>query len=206
MILWCRFSTGTDSCRLATGTTPFAFVEKMKVGKFWSLLFGVTMLACLGLFLVAPFIKDANGTPLWWLQGAGASHDDSIDFLYYVIFGITGFFFVLTEGLLVYFMFRYAAQSDGKPPQPKPSMFAGLLKPVASVLNEPHKIELAWTIVPAAILLYIAFAQVGTWDKDQVPVAFPGFRGKERQEGSPSSARSAPVSSSGASAIPATNA
>ena len=34
---------------------------------------------------------------------------------------------------------------------------------MSAVLHNQHRVELAWTLVPAAILLYIAFAQVGTW-------------------------------------------
>jgi cytochrome c oxidase subunit II len=142
--------------------------EAMIVGKLWALLFGVTMLACLGLFLVAPLV------PHWWLSERIATHDWDIDFLFYVILYITGFFFVLTEGLLVAFMFRYATEG-GKPAQPGPSVVAQMLKPVTSILNEPHKIELAWTLVPAAILLYIAFAQVSTWADVKYNSRFPDF-------------------------------
>lgn len=137
------------------------------MGKLWGLLFGVTMLGCLGLFLAAPLI------PGWWLQEGVSSHYWSIDFLYYTILFIVAFFFILTEVLLVCFMVRYARQDDGKPPQPKPSKVGELLKPLSGL--EPHKIELAWTIVPAAILLFIAFAQVGIWADIKYQSKFPDF-------------------------------
>ena len=146
------------------------------MGKFWALLFGVTMLACL---VCSWPLLSCDG---WWLQEGRSTHYWHIDFLYYVILAITGFFFILTEAILVYFMFRYAGQPDGKPPQPKPSVFAGMLKPLADVLNEPHKIELAWTIIPAAILLYIAFAQVGTWAAVKYQSRYPEIRQGQRQE------------------------
>lgn len=126
------------------------------------------MLACLGLFLVAPFMG-------WWLPEAVSTHAWDVDFLFYVILYITGFFFVLTELILVCFMYRYGTQADGRPPVPKTSMVASMLRPVTGILNEPHKIEIAWTIVPAGILLYIAFAQIGTWAEVKYQSRLAGF-------------------------------
>jgi cytochrome c oxidase subunit II len=138
------------------------------VGKFWAILFGVTMAACFGLFVAAPFMG-------WWMPEGISTHYQEIDFLFYVILAITGFFFVLTEAILVGFLFRYGSQPDGSPAKPPPSRMASLLKPITGVLNEPHKIELAWTIVPAGILLYIAFAQVGTWAQVKYQSRYPEF-------------------------------
>jgi len=119
----------------------------------WALLFGVTMLACAGLFLIAPFCG-------WWLPEGVSSHAYDVDFLFYIILAITGFFFILTEAVLVLFMARYAGEPGEKAPKHE---MLGAFRPFAGVLDNQHKIEMAWTIVPAAILLYIAFAQVGTW-------------------------------------------
>src|ERR1700722_13106220 len=102
----------------------------MIVAKFWSLLFGVTMAACGGLFVAAPFIDG------WWLQEGVSSHYWHIDKLFYIILFITGFFFILTEAILACFMYRYGSQPDGKPPKLAPSMVAGLIKPVTNILNE----------------------------------------------------------------------
>jgi cytochrome c oxidase subunit 2 len=122
------------------------------VGMKWALLFGVTMLACAGLFVIAPFCG-------WWLPEGVSSHAWHVDLLFYIILGITGFFFILTEAVMVYFMARYAGEPGEKPAYEIP----GFLKPISGVLDTQHKIEMAWTIVPAAILLFIAFAQIGTW-------------------------------------------
>jgi cytochrome c oxidase subunit 2 len=112
--------------------------------KWWSVLFGVVNGAALLLFLVAPFV------PGWWLprdvsvEGFGSR----VDFLFYLILAITGFFFVLVEALLVWAMWRYAAAPGRK----------------AEYVHSNHKLELLWTFVPAAILLFIAFAQVQAWE------------------------------------------
>ena len=119
------------------------------------------MFACGALFVVAPMVG-------WWLPERKSDHAWDIDFLFYVILAITGFFFVLTEALLVVFMFRYCQSEPGEVRKPSLwlkvySPFAGLLKPFTSLLNTASRVEMAWTIVPAVILLYIAFAQVDTW-------------------------------------------
>lgn len=126
------------------------------MGKPWAILFGVTMAACGALFVAAPFFG-------WWLPAPKSENGPAIDFLFYVILYITGFFFILTEAILVAFMFRYGTDAEGKAPKPGPSKIGQLIKPITNVLDSPHKIEIAWTIIPAAILLYIAFAQVNTW-------------------------------------------
>jgi cytochrome c oxidase subunit 2 len=111
------------------------------VQKLWALLFGTVLAASAGLFIVAPFV------PGWWLPKNMCSFGPDVDHLFYIILAITGFFFFLTEGLLVYAMWKYVARPGEK------SVYT----------HGSHKLELAWTIVPALILLFIAFAQVKAW-------------------------------------------
>jgi cytochrome c oxidase subunit II len=149
------------------------------VGKGWSVLFGVVMALCGLMFVVAPFVG-------WWLPLRASTHAWDIDLLFYIILGITGFFFILTEAILVVFMWKYAARSPSEPPhvfghhaEEKKvfwtTFFKRIARPVSRILHNQHRVELAWTLVPAAILLYIAFAQVGTWAeakyKSRMPVA-----------------------------------
>jgi cytochrome c oxidase subunit 2 len=138
------------------------------VGKWWSVLFGVVMTAAAVLFIVAPFV------PGWWLPRRVSAHAWDVDRLFYIILAITGFFFILTEALLVVFMWRFAHQPGQRPHvfghhamQEKGALWTSFFKrtfrPVSALLHDQHRVELAWTLVPAAILLYIAFAQVNTW-------------------------------------------
>jgi cytochrome c oxidase subunit 2 len=146
------------------------------VNKGWSILFGVTLLACFGLFVAAPFVG-------WWLPKNVSSYGDKVDALFYLILGITGFFFVLTEVLLVYFMFVYASRPGAKEhpvghhyAEKKvfwTSYFKTIFRPVSTLLHDQHRVEMAWTIVPAAILLYIAFAQISTWQAIKDPASMP---------------------------------
>jgi cytochrome c oxidase subunit 2 len=142
------------------------------VGKWWSVLFGVVMFACGALFVVAPFVVDDNGHAIWWLPLGVSTHSDRVDNLFYIILGITGFFFILTEAILVVFMFQYAGKPGGghvfgaHPFQEKvywTSFFKRIFRPVSAILHNQHRVEIAWTLVPSVILLYIAFAQVHTW-------------------------------------------
>jgi len=163
----------------------------------WSLLFAVVMFACLMSFVVAPFVG-------WWLPPQLSTHASRIDGLFYIILFITGFFFILTETLLIVFMWRFAAPPDGKPHvfghhamEKKvfwTSFFKRMFRPVSAFLHNQHRVEMAWTLVPAAILLYIAFAQVGTWADVKYTSRQPP---REEKTASPCRPRSAPVSSSG---------
>jgi cytochrome c oxidase subunit 2 len=156
------------------------------VGKWWSVLFGVVMFACGALFVVAPFVTetDANGNvhAIWWLPQGVSTHSGDVDRLFYIILGITGFFFILTEAILVVFMFQYAGKPDGghvfgtHPFQERvywTAFFKRMFRPVSAILHNQHRVELTWTLIPAVILLYIAFAQVGAWleikDKSRQP-------------------------------------
>src|SRR5687767_1399479 len=91
------------------------------VSKTWSLLFAAVNLGCLLLFVIAPWVG-------WWLPKRASSHAWDIDFLFYVILWITGFFFVLTEALLCVFMFRYAVE-PGQRRVPAPAAQAGAPPP-----------------------------------------------------------------------------
>jgi cytochrome c oxidase subunit 2 len=149
--------------------SSFILLEGRAVAKFWSILFGVVMLACGLSFVVAPFVG-------WWLPAGVSTHSNSIDNLFYIILYITGFFFFLTEAILVYFMFLYANESGEKNPS-RAGGFPAALKPLAGILHDQHRVEMAWTIIPSLILLYIAFAQIETWAVVKYQSRAPRFEG-----------------------------
>jgi cytochrome c oxidase subunit 2 len=114
--------------------------RSVAVQKGWSFFFGAILLAELVLLIISP----AMG---WWLPENISTYGGSVDLLFYVILGFTGFFFVLTEAILIYNMYAFAYREDHR----------------AQYVEGNNRLELAWTIVPAAILLYIAFVQIETW-------------------------------------------
>jgi cytochrome c oxidase subunit II len=140
--------------------------------KGWSVLFGVTMIACGLGFAISPFVG-------WWMPEGVSTHAWDVDFLFYVILYITAFFFILTEGILVAFMWLYSGTSDGKHPVSHTAEYPGFLKPLTNLLHDQHRVELAWTFVPAVILLYIAFAQVNTWANIKYEARNQGKKGDD---------------------------
>jgi cytochrome c oxidase subunit 2 len=107
----------------------------------WSVLFGAVLAATFGIWVIAPFYG-------WWLPPNIASFGGEVDALFYIILVFTGFFFVVTEVVLVYAMWRFAYQPEHRP----------------TYTHGSHRLEVAWTIVPALILLFIAFAQIQAWE------------------------------------------
>jgi cytochrome c oxidase subunit 2 len=114
--------------------------------KWWSVLFGVTMLAAFLGSLAAPLFG-------WWLPRNVSPFGGSIDGLFYLILAITGIFFVLTEALLVYNMYKFAAEPGRK----------------SEYVHGNHKLEMLWTVVPGAILLFLALWQIATWAEIKYP-------------------------------------
>jgi cytochrome c oxidase subunit 2 len=113
-----------------------------RLKKGWGVVFGLVLLATFLIWFIAPFFN-------WWLPENVSSFGGEVDQLFYVILGFTSFFFILTEVILVYAMWKYSARDGEK----------------AHYTHGNHRLELIWTAVPAAILLFIAFAQVSAWGR-----------------------------------------
>ncbi len=113
------------------------------------------------LFLLVPILgvwtfvtADQYG---WWFPENVSSYGGSIDGLFNVIMWMVGVVFVATEVLLAYSIFHFSRKGDHK------SQFT----------HGSHKLELAWTTVPALMLLFIAFLQMGTWAEIKYSTGFP---------------------------------
>jgi cytochrome c oxidase subunit II len=111
------------------------------VGKFWSLL-----------FLLVPVLGVAT---FWFGADYGmalprdiSEHGHQIDHLYYFILLLTGAVFVATEVVLFWFLWKYDKAS-----QRGPVMYT----------HGSHNLEVVWTILPAATLLFIAIYQMNAW-------------------------------------------
>jgi cytochrome c oxidase subunit 2 len=83
----------------------------------------------------------------WWWPPEISTFGERIDFLFRLIAVMVLVMFVLTMGLLVIFVFKYAAPRDDK----------------AVFSHGNHKLEMTWTAIPAGLLVVIAFSQMGTW-------------------------------------------
>ncbi len=96
------------------------------------------------------------------LPEAISTYAGDVDDLFYVILAIVGFFFILTEGLLVYFIVKYRAREGGR----------------AKHTHGNHALELTWTFIPGLILFALAVFQTGTWGMIK-------FKGRMPQETDP---------------------
>ena len=114
--------------------------------KLWSVLFGVVLLGCFLITVVAlAVIPEQWGLP----SNIAANYGEKVDNLFYLILAFVGFFYVLTEVILVVALFRFVRTDT-----PHRAVYT----------HGNHKLELAWTIIPSAILLYLAYAQISTWE------------------------------------------
>jgi cytochrome c oxidase subunit 2 len=102
-------------------------------------------------FAVAP----AHG---WWMPKQVSSFGGDVDRLFGIIGWITAFFFVAVLGALAWIVVRGSAKRAGR----------------ASFVHGDARLEMAWTLVPFAILVTIAFLQLSTWNTIQAERAHNG--------------------------------
>lgn len=89
----------------------------------------------------------------WWFPPSVSTYGLDIDQLFRLILLITGAIFVLVEGTLVWFLLRYRHR-PGR---------------AASYVHGSTAAELIWTLIPALIVGYLAFASQRVWARVQGP-------------------------------------
>ena len=119
--------------------------------RFWSVLFLLTMLLCVGVFGYAAIDPD------WWLtknaSERGPLHFGAeVDHLLILILIITGVIFVITHVALVWVLWRYRSERKAK----------------VIYSHGNTWLEVGWTLIPAAILIFLAFYQYGSWMRMKV--------------------------------------
>ncbi len=111
------------------------------MNKFWSLLFLLVPILGVACFMLAPYLNS-------WLPLDVSEHGHTIDHLFMFILWLTGAVFIATECVLFWFMWRYDARSNAEP---------------VKFTHGSHSLEVVWTILPAATLLFIAIYQMEAW-------------------------------------------
>ena len=89
----------------------------------------------------------------WWFPESVSTYGAQVDRLFTIILWITGVIFALVEGALLWFLLRYRRR-EGKP---------------AAYIHGHQTVEIIWTVVPACIVIYLAFASQRVWSQIQGP-------------------------------------
>ena len=122
------------------------------MGKFWSLLFLLVPILGVATFVAAPIYDH-------WLPPDVSEHGHEIDHLWTFILWLTGAVFVVTEFALCWFLWKYDGQKNRAP---------------GKYTHGSHHLEVIWTVLPTATLLFIAIYQMNAWaevkiDKPEIP-------------------------------------
>lgn len=134
------------------------------MGRFWSLLFlSVPILGTLA-FVVA--IAGVGPFRDHWLPENVNDYGGVIDQLFMFILYLTGIIFIGTGIALFWFMWKYDAEKHNEP---------------VKYTHGSHTLEVIWSIIPAATLLFIAIYQMNAWadQKMRRPTLGPGPDGIE---------------------------
>jgi len=124
------------------------------VGRFWAAFFVLAAVITVAISWVSPSMH-------WWFPVDGHAHSSlgkRIDDLFYLILVIVSVTYVGTQLALGYVLWRGAT-----------------IKPEDKVLfsHGSHSLEVIWTIVPSAILLFIALYQMDVWAQYRIKTHFP---------------------------------
>jgi len=103
------------------------------------------------------------GTDFWFPEDI-SKDGFIIDGLFNFIMYLTGIIFIATGFAMFWFMWKYDAASN---------------RDEVQYLHGSHTLEIVWSILPAAVLLFIAIYQMDTWagNKVTLPTLLPGLDG-----------------------------
>ena len=116
------------------------------MGRFWSILFLMVPVFGVGVFVWAM----ADWWPMrgHWLPENINAHGGVIDSLFLFILILTGVIFVITSLALFWFLWKYDAAKNAQP---------------VTFTHGSHTLEVVWSILPAATLVFIAIYQMDAW-------------------------------------------
>lgn len=132
------------------------------MGKFWSFLF--LLVPVLGVAVFALAAADLPPFEGVWLPEDISEDGYIIDGLFNFIMYLTGAIFIATGFALAWFLLKYDASANAKS---------------VKFVHGSHTLELVWSVLPAATLLFIAIYQMDTWAGEKVsrPAMLPGADG-----------------------------
>jgi cytochrome c oxidase subunit II len=127
--------------------------------RLWSIFF--LLVPVLGVAVFVWAMADAWPFRGHWLPENVNDHGGVIDNLFLFILVLTGIIFVGTGVVLFWLLWKYAASSNREP---------------AIYSHGSHTLEVVWSILPAATLLFIAIYQMNAWADAKLrrPMVFEG--------------------------------
>ncbi len=132
------------------------------MGRFWSLLFLLVPILGVGVFAWA--MADLPPMKGHWLPENINPQGKVIDDLFMFILYLTGAIFIVTGVILFWFLWKYDASRNAEP---------------VKYMHGSHTLEVVWSIIPAATLLFIAIYQMNAWaDAKMRRPTLPGPDGK----------------------------
>ena len=132
------------------------------MGRFWSILFLLVPILGVGSFVWA--MADLWPMEGHWLPENINDHGYVIDNLFMFILVLTGVIFIATGIALFWFLWKYDAERN-----PQPVTFT----------HGSHTLEVVWSILPAATLVFIAVYQMNAWaDAKMRRPSLPGADGQ----------------------------
>lgn len=117
------------------------------MGRVWSLLFLMVPILGVAVFVAAAL---STGSPLenHWFPEDVSEHGQVIDNLFLFILLLTGAIFIGTGVVLFVFLWKYGAAHQSQR---------------VEYTHGSHVLEVVWSILPAATLLFIAIYQMDAW-------------------------------------------
>ena len=117
------------------------------MGRFWSLLFLSVPVLGVAVFAAAA-LSDKGVLGYHWFPQDASVHGQTIDNIFLFILLLTGAIFVVTGVLLFWFLWKYDATQNYQ---------------AVAYTHGSHVLEVVWSIIPAATLLFIAIYQMNAW-------------------------------------------
>jgi cytochrome c oxidase subunit 2 len=123
------------------------------VGKYWSFLFFLVPVLGTVYFVGSAGDWDWPLIDQHWFPKDVSEYGYVIDNLFMIILWMTGIVFIATELALAWFMWRYDARTN---------------RDGVKFIHGSHSLEVIWTVIPAATLLFIAIYQLNAWADTKV--------------------------------------
>ena len=92
-----------------------------------------------------PDEAEPKGKGLFWMPEAISTYGEGVDDLFLLIFWITGIAFVVVEGLMLWFLFRYRNREG---------------REKAHYTHGNNKLEVTWTLATVVVLVFIGVVQL----------------------------------------------